>query len=188
MLEICPLIGLEQSIVTVPYLPFLSAVFTAADLFGVSVSIAIQRVVFPNDDHLDETLQRVITLEQDIQRKVAEVKRLRENLEEVRAKLEEEQRHPIATQLAEILDKVFLARHAAMGALSPPCDKCACSHVTTPIGKVVASLRVMADALEAPTMIGGPLASLSETGCAAIDRALVMLRTSPPAPASAGSD
>ncbi|RPD53874.1 hypothetical protein L226DRAFT_563719 [Lentinus tigrinus ALCF2SS1-7] len=174
-----------MSIVTIPFFPLLSALFTAADMFGLSVVIAIQKAVFPDaGNELGETLERVVTLEKDLQRKVAEVKRLKDKLETRKAKLEERQQHPIATQLAGILRKIYLARHAAEGALFLQSNKRAREHLTVPIRDVVSNLRGMGDALESPEMITGPIASLSDDQCAVIDRALAILRTSPIVPAT----
>ncbi|RDX42423.1 hypothetical protein OH76DRAFT_1411191 [Lentinus brumalis] len=176
------------SIVTIPYSPTVSALFTAADLFGISVVIAIQRAVFPDaDDQLGETLDRVVSLVRDLERKVGEVKRLKENLEAVKTKLQAERMHPIATQLADILDMVYRAQLAVEDVLFPSCDKCTCSHPVVPIREVVSSLQVMAEALECQEMVDGPLASLCDEQCAVVDRVFSVLRTLPRPIAQTGS-
>ncbi len=162
--------------------------FTAADLFGISVVIAIQRAVFPDaDDQLGETLDRVVSLVRDLERKVGEVKRLKENLEAVKLNLEEERMHPIATQLAHILDMVYRAQLAVEDVLFPSCDKCTCSHPVVPIREVVSSLQVMAEALQCQERVDGPLASLCDEQCADVDRVFSVLRTLPRPIAQTGS-
>ncbi|KAI0708780.1 hypothetical protein C8T65DRAFT_727571 [Cerioporus squamosus] len=181
------------SIATIPYSPLLSAILTAADVFGISVDMAIQQLELPDADELGATMRNAMVLEKsikEIRRSVEELKQIKEHLEVVKAKLDEVQQRPIATHLAGILYKVYLAKQAVAGALSPSSDECACSSSAVPIRDVVAALRDMAEALEAPQVITGPLASLSEddTACVVIDRALEVLRTSSPASEPAGSD
>ncbi|KAI0708779.1 hypothetical protein C8T65DRAFT_650095, partial [Cerioporus squamosus] len=170
-----------MSILTIPYSPLVSAIFTAGDLFGVSVLIAIQRAVFPDaGEQLGETLDRVMSLERNIQRKVEEVRRLKDALAAVKAKLEEEQRHPIATQLAGILDKVYLAKLAVESVIFAPCAKCTCPPPALPVREVVVALRVMTETLDSPEglqLVDEQLASLSEERCAVLDRLFAVLRT-----------
>ncbi|TFK85139.1 hypothetical protein K466DRAFT_200073 [Polyporus arcularius HHB13444] len=182
-----------MSIITIPYSPLLSAILTAADVFCISVDMAIQRLGLPDADEVGMTLENAASLEKsirEIRQSVDEIKRIKGHLEAAKAKLEEAQRRPIAAHLAGILYKVHLAKDAVEGALSPSCDRCACPHAAVPIRDVVASLQNTVEALGEPEMVVGPLASLSEDHavCMVVDRALAVLRPLAPALEQAGSE
>ncbi|RPD76227.1 hypothetical protein L226DRAFT_521907 [Lentinus tigrinus ALCF2SS1-7] len=178
-----------MSIISIPYSPLLSAIFTAAEVFGISVHIAMRERV-SEESSVRDALEQITNLEEtkrEASETLAQLRHLKEHLETVRSMLDEMQQQPLAAQLAAIYEKLYFAKKAVVGALSAHRDN---SDAVVPFRDIVLSFQDMVEALEAPAMFDGRLASLSEDQCAAIDRALAILRSSEPAtaPTPAGLD
>lgn len=168
-----------QTIVIIPFSPFVSAVVMAFDFFVLSTRRAIQEVHLPDAlVELRETAGRVDEVEETLQRKLKEVQGLRAGLEALKATIEADQERPDAARLADTMAKVCTTKRALEGVLCLH-DKCACdSEVVVPVRQVVTAYRAMAERLEAPSMITGILASVTDEDCSAIDWVLAIHRTS----------
>ncbi|KAI1793725.1 hypothetical protein LXA43DRAFT_1000198 [Ganoderma leucocontextum] len=179
------------SVITVPFSPLASAILTAVDVLVLSFVVGIHEVVLPDATaHVRETLERVADLQERLESKIAEVKRLRANLEAAKALTEEEQRTPNASRLVELMQNVQDTRKTVEAVFIFSCDACASTApaptpgVPTSIREVAAAFRRVGDALDAPSMIDGPLGSIDDERCGVLDRYLADLRCSPSEPES----
>ena len=171
-----------------PFSPLTSAILTAIDVVALSFVVGIHEVVLPDATaHIRETLERIAALQEKLESKIAEVKRLRANLEAAKALAEEEQRTPNASRLADLMESVRDAKKTVEAVFALSCDACASTAppsdstptVPTSIREVASAFRRVADALDAPSIIDGPLASADDGQYDVLDRYLADLRYSP---------
>lgn len=151
--------------VTLPFSPLISAFCTAIDVLGFSMYIAIEEYALPEGNQIRETLDRVADVQRELQEKIDEVKVLRENLELLQAKLDQDQKLPIAARLAGIVNDLYIVKSIAdMSFLPPQTDtRTACSPPGSgTMSYVVAVLRRIAQAIESPSIIDGLIAELPD--------------------------
>lgn len=155
----------------------------------LSFVVGIHEVVLPDAAaHIQETLERVAALQKKLEGKIAEVKRLRANLEAMKALAEEEQRTPNASRLIDLMESVQDAKKIVEAVFVLSCDACASTAtssdstpvtVPTSVREVASAFCKVAYALEAPSIIDGPLTGMDEEQYAVLDKYLVDLRYSP---------
>ncbi len=169
--------------IAVPFSPLTSAILTAIDVMVLSFVVGIHEVVLPDATaQIRETLVRVAALQDKLESKIAEVKRLRANLEAAKALAEEEQRTPNASRLVELMENVRDAKKMVEAAFVLSCAACASIPpppvpvVPVSIREVAAAFRRVGDALEAPSIIDGPLGSMDDEQCDVLDIYLADLR------------
>ena len=175
--------------IAVPFSPLVSAILTAVDVMVLSFVVGIHEVVLPDATaHVRETLERVADLQEKLESKIAEVKRLRANLDAAKALAEEEQRTPNASRLVALMETVRDVKAMAEAVFVLSCESCATTvpaspsavpAVPTSIRELAAAFRKLGDALEAPSIVEGPLGSMDEEQCDVLDRYLADLRHSP---------
>ena len=173
--------------IAVPFSPLVSAMLTAVDVMVLSFVVGIHEVVLPDATaHVRETLERVADLQEKLESKIAEVKRLRANLDAAKALAEEEQRTPNASRLVALMENVRDVKTMVETVFVLSCESCAptvpatvAPAVSTSIRELAAAFRKLGDALEAPSMVDGPLGSMDEEQCDVLDSYLADLRHSP---------
>ncbi|PIL34581.1 hypothetical protein GSI_03360 [Ganoderma sinense ZZ0214-1] len=176
------------SVIAVPFSPLTSAILTAVDVMVLSFVVGIHEVVLPDATaHVRETLERVAALQEKLESKIAEVKRLRASLEAAKALAEAEQRTPHASRLAGLMEHVRDAQKVADAVFVVSCDACA-STVSpsrpaapnpTSIREVAAAFRRLGEVLDAPSIVDGPLGSMDDEQCEVLDSYLTDLQHSP---------
>lgn len=173
--------------IAVPFSPLVSAILTAVDVMVLSFVVGIHEVVLPDATaHVRETLERVADLQEKLEGKIAEVKRLRANLDAAKALAEEEQRTPHASRLVALMENVRDVKTMAEAVFVLSCESCAPTApataapvALTSIRELAAAFRKLGDALEAPSIVDGPLGSMDEEQCDVLDSYLTDLRHSP---------
>lgn len=177
--------------IAVPFSPLVSAMLTAVDVMVLSFVVGIHEVVLPDATaHVRETLERVADLQEKLESKIAEVKRLRANLDAAKALAEEEQRTPNASRLVALMENVRDVKTMVEAVFVLSCESCASTvpasasasaapAAPTSIRELAAAFRKLGDALEAPSIVDGPLGSMDEEQCCVLDGYLTDLRHSP---------
>ncbi|KAM5545513.1 hypothetical protein V8D89_000551 [Ganoderma adspersum] len=174
------------SVIAVPFSPLVSAILTAVDVMVLSFVVGIHEVVLPDATaHVRETLERVTALQEKLESKIVEVKRLRANLEAAKALTEEEQRTPNASRLVGLMERVRDAKKVAEAVLFVSCEACSSTvpasapPTPTSIRELTEAFRKLGDALEAPLITDGPLGSMDDEQWEVMDRYLADLRHLP---------
>ncbi|KAI0704758.1 hypothetical protein C8Q76DRAFT_752718 [Earliella scabrosa] len=172
------------SIVAVPYAPLVAALITVLDFFAVSIPTAIQVASLPeNLESLRERAADIGDLEENVNVKMKMVEETWAHLQALKAAVEEQQKHPNAPRLFELMVCLYTAQRAVEGALASRCGECEREHEKSAASaapgmrEIVAAFRDLAATLDAPEAITGSMASLTEAQCDALDRTLAPYKT-----------
>ena len=173
-----------QSVIAVPYAPLVAALITVVDLVAVSIPTAIQVASLPeNLESLRERAAGIGDLEESVHAKIKVVEETWAHFQALKSAVEEQQKHPNAPRLFELMVCLCTAQRAVEGALSSRCGECVPEHENSAASaapgmrEVVAAFRDLAAALDAPEAITGSMASLTEAQCDALDRTLSPYKT-----------
>ncbi|KAI8970747.1 hypothetical protein BD414DRAFT_581669 [Trametes punicea] len=129
--------GLAQSLLTLPFVPWLSAVFCAIDM-GVSVFIGFQDMLV-TDEELASTTTGVDNLRRDMNEKIAIVGRMRVELKAIKDKVLAQRESLAARQLLYLLVKLKFAKtlveraFGLSGLATSLCDAVQAMHSIMPI-------------------------------------------------------
>lgn len=138
---------------------------TAVDVTVLSIFVGVQQLVLPDaTQQVRETLERVEALQQDMEHRLEEVRRLKAGLEAAKARAEEQQQNPMASRLVEALEKVHGAQEAVEIVFSFTCDACAPTAPTDQMSvrQVAQAFREVGDALDTPGILSEPLGSMHD--------------------------